>query len=175
VLDLILCLSSLKTLCWFFPHSKLSPLDIMAWSGVAIVEKDVMNFYRYCDTSTNPLASMTLVGTSHLRMASIFVGSILSSPPPITCPKYTNDYWENSHFLRLASSWFFFKVSNTFMRCEMHSSKVNLYTNISSKYTITNESRKGCDTSFIEHINVVGSLHKPKGILPVIHIDLSFS
>jgi hypothetical protein len=64
-------------------------LTLMTQSSVAIVEKDAINFHEYCAAPTNLLTSMTLVGVGHLRMASIFVGSILSSPQPITYPKYT--------------------------------------------------------------------------------------
>jgi hypothetical protein len=74
----------------------------MAWSGATTTEKDAINFQRYYVSPTKLLTLVTLVGVGHLMMASIFAGSILSSPPPITYPKYTKDYWENSHFLRFS-------------------------------------------------------------------------
>jgi hypothetical protein len=64
----------------------------MEWSGVAIAEKIAIKFHRYYATLTMILTSIALVGVGHLRMTSIFVGSILISPPTITYPKYTNGY-----------------------------------------------------------------------------------
>jgi hypothetical protein len=64
----------------------------MAWSGATTTENEAMNFHKYYVSPKKLLTSVTIVGTGHFMMASIFVGSILSSPPPITYPKYTNDY-----------------------------------------------------------------------------------
>jgi hypothetical protein len=64
----------------------------MVWSGANNVENEAMNFYKYCDAPKKLLTSVTFVGTRHFRMTSIFVGSILCSPPSITYPKYTKEY-----------------------------------------------------------------------------------
>jgi hypothetical protein len=61
----------------------------MAWSGAATAENEAVKLCTYCDSPTKLLNSMTFVGTSHFMTASIFAGSILSSPPPFTYPKYT--------------------------------------------------------------------------------------
>jgi hypothetical protein len=63
----------------------------MTWSGVAIVENQAMNFNKYFDAPQKLLTSVTLVRTGHFMMASIFSISILSSPQPITYPKYNKD------------------------------------------------------------------------------------
>jgi hypothetical protein len=63
----------------------------MAWSGVTAAKKGVMKSHRYFDSQTNILTLVTLVGTSQFMMTSIFMESILNSPPPITYPKNTND------------------------------------------------------------------------------------
>jgi hypothetical protein len=64
----------------------------MTWSGATIDEKDDMNFRRYCATPKNIPTLVTLVGIKHLMMASTYARSILSSPPFIMYPKYTNDF-----------------------------------------------------------------------------------
>jgi hypothetical protein len=63
----------------------------MAWSGIAIAEKNAMNLCRYCTNPTTLLTLVTLVVIDHLRMDSVFLGSILISPPPIMYPEYTNE------------------------------------------------------------------------------------
>ena len=55
-------------------------------------------------------------------MASKFVGSIVSSPSPITILKYTKEYQGKSHFSRFDSSWDFFKVTSMCIKCQMCSS-----------------------------------------------------
>jgi hypothetical protein len=51
----------------------------MTWSGVTIVENEAMKFHKYYVSPTKLLSLMEFVGTDHFMMASIFVGSILSS------------------------------------------------------------------------------------------------
>jgi hypothetical protein len=63
----------------------------MVWSGAAITENEAMNFHKYYVSQTK-LTSIRFVGTVHFMMASIFVASILGSPPVITYPKYIKDY-----------------------------------------------------------------------------------
>lgn len=79
-------------------------------------------------------------------------------------PQIHQILFENSHFLRFTSNWCFFNVSRTYIKCEMCSSQVTLYTSISSKLTITNESIKGCSTSLINLINVDNALYRPNGM-----------
>jgi hypothetical protein len=64
----------------------------MVWSGAAIAKNEAMNFHKYYVNKKKLLTSITFVGTGHFMMTSIFVGSILISPPLITCPKYTKNY-----------------------------------------------------------------------------------
>jgi hypothetical protein len=52
----------------------------MVWSGATTIENEAMNLCKYSDVPIKNLNSMTFVGTGHLMMASIFVGSILISP-----------------------------------------------------------------------------------------------
>jgi len=94
-----------------FPHWKLLPLVVMAWSGAATTENKAMNFLRYCVVPLKLLTSETLLGTSHFMIASIMEGSIFIYPPLITYPKYTQYYYVNLHFLRFYNSWCFFNVS----------------------------------------------------------------
>jgi hypothetical protein len=56
----------------------------MEWCGATTTGMDAMNFHRYYDIPKNIPTLVTLVKISHLRIASIFMGSIWSSPPPIT-------------------------------------------------------------------------------------------
>jgi hypothetical protein len=64
----------------------------MVWSGATTTENEAMKLHRYYATQTKLLTSMTFVGTIHFMMASIFVGSILISPPLIIYPKYIKYY-----------------------------------------------------------------------------------
>jgi hypothetical protein len=64
----------------------------MVWTGADTIENEAMNFYKYCVTQKKLLNLVTFVGTGHFMMASIFMGFILSYPPPITYPKYTKYY-----------------------------------------------------------------------------------
>jgi hypothetical protein len=82
----------------------------MVWSGATTTENEAMNFRKYSNSQKKIRTSVAFVGIDHFMMASIFVGYILISPSPITYPKYTKYYREKLHFLRLSSSWFFFKV-----------------------------------------------------------------
>jgi hypothetical protein len=66
-------------------------LIVMLWSGETTAENESMNFHKYCVSPKNLLNSVIFVETGHFMMASIFVRSILSSPPPIRYPKYTNN------------------------------------------------------------------------------------
>lgn len=137
----------------------------MVWSSASTTENEALNFLRHCATPMKLLTSKTLVGIDHFKMASIFEGSIFSSPPPTRYPKYTKEFCTNSHFLIFSSSRCFFTVSNTYVKCEVCSSEVALYTNISSNYTIINESIKWHNTSLINLINIVGALHRSNGII----------
>jgi hypothetical protein len=65
---------------------------VIVWSAAKTVEKETMNFLKYCAASLKLLSSMQFVGTGHFMMASILARSILSLPPPITYPRYTKDY-----------------------------------------------------------------------------------
>ena len=123
-----------------------------------------MNLLRYRATPMKLLTLETWVGTNHFMMASILTRSIFISPPPITYPRYTKDGYTNLHYLRFPSSWCFFNVSITCIKCEICSPQVALYTIISSKYTITYESMKGHSISFINIINLVGALRQQNGI-----------
>jgi hypothetical protein len=44
----------------------------MAWSGTTITENDAINFHRYYDAPKNIINSLSLVGTGHFMMSSIF-------------------------------------------------------------------------------------------------------
>ena len=69
------------------------------------------NFSRYCPAPTKLLTSVTLVAIDDLMMASIFIGSILSSPPPITYPKTPITLEQTHIYWGFASYWCFFRVS----------------------------------------------------------------
>jgi hypothetical protein len=73
----------------FFPHRKILPLVVMAWSGATTTEREAMNFQKYCVAKKKLITLVKFVGTGDFMIASIFFGSILSYPPPITYPKYT--------------------------------------------------------------------------------------
>lgn len=134
---LIFNFNASMTYYWLFLHWKLLSLLVMACNGGSIAENDAMNFHRNYASPTNILTCVNLVWFDHLMMASIIMRSILSFPLPIMYPKYNNGNWTNSHLLRFPSNWFLFRVSNTYMRCEICSSHVELKINIPSMYTIT--------------------------------------
>jgi len=92
------------------------------WVVQLPLENDSMNFFRYYVVPKKILNYVTIVGNIHFMMESIFKRSILSSHTLITYSKYTNNCWGNSHLSRLASIWYYFRVSKTCMRCEMCSS-----------------------------------------------------
>jgi len=56
----------------------------MVWIGVATIENDAMDILKNYVAPMKLLILETFVGTKHFMMASILVGFIFISPPPIT-------------------------------------------------------------------------------------------
>jgi len=162
--SLIFFFKSSNSLHYVLPQCNLFILEVKVCNGTVTMEKFTMNFLKYWAAPMKLLASFTLVGIDHRVMAAIFYGSTLNSPPPTMCPRYIKEVFPNSHFCKLAINWFFLKVSSTYITCEKFSFQVLLNISMSSRYTITKESMKGCSTSFISLINISSGLHNPKCI-----------
>ena len=80
-----------KTTVAIFPNEKYFYLVVITCSGARTTENYEMNFLKYLTTPMKLLTYVTLVEVGHLLMASILVGSTFTSPPPITCPRYSKD------------------------------------------------------------------------------------
>lgn len=112
----------MKSIYLLFPHHNSN--YSLLWNGVMQLLLK-MKLWAYVCAMMTPkkfITSNTVIRINHLMMASKFVGSIVSSPPPVTILKYTKEFQGKSHFSRLASSWCFLKVSSMCIKYQMCSS-----------------------------------------------------
>ena len=98
-----------KSHCFGLPYGKLLPLVVTACNGLATTKTFGMNFLKYLTTPMKLLTYVTLVEVGHLLMASILVGSTFTSPPPITCPRYSKDSFLKLMLIEISNQLLFFK------------------------------------------------------------------
>ncbi len=127
----------------------LNLIEIISLSGLAIYPNLQMYFLKKPTTSKNPLSFDIVIGLSNASIASTLPGSGIVSSAEIRWPNNFILDLVNSHFSILIFNSAYFSQPRTQSRCLTYLAILLEYITTSSKYTITNSSKKSCRTCFI--------------------------